>query len=115
MFLTEVRRCVPRRSAVSLDSGGDWSVLPSAQVKPSPSGQETSQGLHPVFKRLMLILMVAGPFFWLVFTKDGQRRADLLLLSLSGDPEIDLALDRVNLRFGEAAFRHQFPGLEFHC
>jgi hypothetical protein len=39
----------------------------------------------------MLILMVAGPFFWLVFTKDGQLRADLLLLSLSGDPEIDLA------------------------
>lgn len=71
-------------------------------------------GLHGFFTKLMLILMVAGPYFWLESTEDAQHRTDLLLLSLSGIPEVNLALNRPNPRFDDAAFRQRFPRFELH-
>jgi hypothetical protein len=71
--------------------------------------------LHPLYKRLLLILLVAGPFFWLVFTEDGQRRTDLLLLRLTGKPEINLAAEHLAGSMREADIRALFPDLKLRC
>lgn len=71
--------------------------------------------LHPVYKKLMLIAMVLGPFYWLVISDDGQRRTDLVLLRLMGDPAFNLALDKLTPRATEADIRSQFPDLDLRC
>ena len=50
------------------------------------------------YKRILAFFVVIGPIFWLVFTEDGQRRTDIVLLTLWGEDEIALnlkALDKV--------------------
>ena len=71
--------------------------------------------LHPLYKRLMLLAIVIGPFFWLVFTEDGQWRTDTVLLMLFGKPELNLALERLYPGLDEATLRERFPKLELRC
>lgn len=71
--------------------------------------------LHPLYKKLVVILAVMGPMLWLLFTEDGQRRTDLLLLHLTGHPELNLDLAKLSARVSEAEFRSQFPHLDLHC
>jgi len=70
----------------------------------------------PRFYQLALALAaVIGPFFWLVFTPDGQRRSDLFLLYLLGRPSFDLAYERLTDAVTEAMLRAQFPKVQFQC
>lgn len=71
--------------------------------------------LNPLYKKLLLILAVMGPMLWLLFTEDGHRHTDLLLLKLTGDPELNLDLHKLSPRVNEAEFRSQFPDLDLHC
>ena len=72
--------------------------------------------LNKHYKTLLILSLVIGPFIWLVFTADGQRRSDLVMLSLLTDRE-PMNLDFVNLRadFGEAEFRRNLPEIPFQC
>lgn len=71
--------------------------------------------LHPLYKRLMLLAIVIGPFFWLVLTEDGQWRTDTVLLRLLGKPELNLALERLSPAIDEATLRQRFPDLDLRC
>jgi hypothetical protein len=56
-----------------------------------------------------------GPIYWLVFTLDGQRRTDLVVLQLLGQDELDLAIERLHSGLTESGFRKLFPGLDLAC
>lgn len=71
--------------------------------------------LPTLYTKLLLLAMVIGPFYWLVFTEDGQRRTDLVLLHLMGRPDVRLAIENVRPDVTEAEFRELFPGLELNC
>jgi hypothetical protein len=72
--------------------------------------------LNALYVRLLLLALVLGPFFWLVFTPDGQRRTDLVLLSLFNDAEtMDIAFGKLQESAREADFRANFPDVGFVC
>ncbi len=44
--------------------------------------------LNSLYRRLLLLVVVLAPVFWLVFTKDGQRVSDAALLWMLGKDDI---------------------------
>ncbi len=72
--------------------------------------------LNKHYKTLLILALVLGPFVWLVFTADGQRRSDLVMLALLTDREpMNLALSNLQAGFGEAEFRRNLPEIPFQC
>jgi len=71
--------------------------------------------LHPFYKKFLMLTIVLGPAVWLLFTPDGQRRADLALLYLFGKGELNLAIERLHARMMETRFRALFPDLALIC
>jgi hypothetical protein len=71
--------------------------------------------LNPIYKKLLLLALVLGPMIWLVFTEDGQRRSDLVLLYLFGKGELNLAIENLHGNMTEADFRSLFPDVTFSC
>jgi hypothetical protein len=71
--------------------------------------------LNPLYKKLLILSLVLGPMVWLVFTKDGQRRSDLVLLYLFGKEELNLAIENLHGNMTEADFRNLFPDLALTC
>ncbi|MBK5966504.1 hypothetical protein CCR95_21110 [Thiocystis minor] len=71
--------------------------------------------LPKTYKTLLILACVFGPFYWLAFTDDGQRRTDLALMFVLGKPEFNAALDSFNSGLTEARLRELFPKLRFQC
>jgi len=72
--------------------------------------------LNPLYKRLLLLAIVLGPIYWLVFTADGQRRTDMVLISLlKGSETMDIAFAKLQESAQEADFRANFPEVGFVC
>jgi len=71
--------------------------------------------LHPLYTKLLLLAIVFGPFFWLVFTDDGQWRTDTVLLMLFGKPALNLAPERLYPGLDEAAVRERFRKIDLDC
>ncbi len=71
--------------------------------------------LPRTYKLLLALVVVIGPFYWLVFTDDGQRRTDLVMLHLMGRPSFDIAYERLTNAATEQLFRDQFPDLKLEC
>lgn len=71
--------------------------------------------LNPLYKKLLILTIVIGPIFWLVFTEDGQRRTDLVMLYLFGKAELNLAIEKLHSNMTEAELRELFPDLELKC
>ncbi|MBK1647781.1 hypothetical protein CKO36_04020 [Rhabdochromatium marinum] len=64
---------------------------------------------------MLSLALVIGPISWLMFTEDGKRRSDLVLLHILGDPSFNIAYDRLTPGVSEALIREQFPKVEFQC
>lgn len=71
--------------------------------------------LPRLYKTLLMLALVFGPFYWLAFTEDGQRRTDLALMFILGKPEMNAALDAFTGALTEAQIRETFPKLGFQC
>ncbi len=72
--------------------------------------------LNPLYKKLLLLAVVLGPIYWLVFTDDGQRRMDLVMLYVFGDGgELNLAIEKLHSEMTEDQFRGLFPDLALVC
>ncbi len=71
--------------------------------------------LPKTYKTLLMLALVFGPFCWLAFTEDGQRRTDLALMFVLGKPEFNAALDAFNTGLTETKLRELFPKLRFQC
>ncbi|EGV30116.1 hypothetical protein ThidrDRAFT_2866 [Thiorhodococcus drewsii AZ1] len=71
--------------------------------------------LPKTYKTLLMLALVLGPFYWLAFTDDGQRRTDLALMALLGHPEFNPAVESFNGSLSEARLREVFPKLDWRC
>ena len=71
--------------------------------------------LNPLYKRLMAFIIVIVPIYWLVFTEDGQRRTDSVVLFLWGEDEIKFNLEALDDRFTENELREVFPDIDWKC
>ncbi|UHD16776.1 hypothetical protein [Thiocapsa bogorovii] len=71
--------------------------------------------LPRLYKTLLMLALVFGPFYWLAFTEDGQRRTDLALMFLLGKPDLNAGLDAFTSALTEAQIRETFPKLAFQC
>lgn len=71
--------------------------------------------LNPLYKKLLMLSVVLGPIIWLMFTGDGQRRTDLVMLYLFGKGELNLAIEKLHSEITETEFRELFPELELAC
>ena len=67
------------------------------------------------YKTLLALAAVLGPIVWLMFTDDGQRRTDLVLMSILGRPAFDAALESFSDRLTEDRLREDFPAIELAC
>ncbi len=71
--------------------------------------------LHPLYKKFLLLATVLGPLYWLTLTEDGQLRVDSVLLTLAGEPKLNLAIEGLNGEITEAQFHQLFPDLALDC
>ncbi|EXJ15114.1 hypothetical protein [Imhoffiella purpurea] len=71
--------------------------------------------LPKTYKTLLMLALVLGPFCWLAFTEDGQRRTDVALMALLGHPEFNPAIESFNGGLTESRLREVFPKLEWAC
>lgn len=67
------------------------------------------------YKLVLSLAVVIGPIIWLMFTEDGKRRSDLVLLHLLGDPSFDIAYEKLSPAVTEALIGEQFPKVDFQC
>ncbi|MBK1718741.1 hypothetical protein [Thiocystis violacea] len=75
----------------------------------------TDLKLPKTYKSLLMLALVVGPFVWLAFAEDGQRRTDLALMFVLGKPEFNAALDAFDSELTESRLRETFPKLSFQC
>jgi hypothetical protein len=71
--------------------------------------------LPRTYKLLLALAVVAGPFYWLMFTEDGRRRSDLFILHVLGKPSFNIAIDRLSGAATHADIEQQFPKVDFQC
>jgi hypothetical protein len=74
-----------------------------------------TNGISRRYKTLMAVALVAGPLIWLLFTPDGQRRTDLVLMPLLGRPSIELSLIDLSSELGEGDIRGRLPQVDLRC
>src|SRR5690554_3824129 len=65
--------------------------------------------------RFLLAILVVGPLLWITASRDGQRFADSVVLSLRGDPELALALEHLRSDVREEELRTVLKEVELEC
>jgi hypothetical protein len=71
--------------------------------------------LNPLYKKLMAVIIVIAPMYWLTLTEDGRRRTELVVLSFMGPPALDMRLDTLSSAVNEQHWRDFFPEIAFNC
>lgn len=71
--------------------------------------------LPTLYKKLLLLAVVFGPIVWLVFTDDGQRRTDTVILWLFGHKELNMDLEALDSRFSPEDFKTIYPDIDWQC
>ena len=72
--------------------------------------------MNPIYKKLLLVTIVFGPIYWLVFTEDGQRRTDMALIALINDAtDMNIAFAKLRGSAREADLTGSFPKVDFIC
>lgn len=72
--------------------------------------------MNPLFKRVLALLVVLGPAYWLIMTEDGQRRSDAFMLQLFGHEVIDFNLAELDPGVTrEDLTQSVFPEVPWQC
>ena len=71
--------------------------------------------INKLYKTLLLILIVVGPIYWLMFTTDGKRRTDTMMLWLFSGESIELNFDVLDRQFSEQDWKKVYPDVEWQC
>lgn len=90
-------------------------IVPPSQRADGYNGAAMNYQIPRLYKLVLAIAIVVGPFYWLVFTMDGQRRVDLALLHLFGHPSFNVNLAQLTPAVTEADLQAQFPTVGFAC
>lgn len=69
-------------------------------------------GFH---KRLFLVFIVVTPMFWLLFTEDGKRRSDSLILWMAGGDPIDLNFKVLDRNYTMVEWKRVFSDIDWSC
>ena len=77
--------------------------------------RENTLSINKLYKTLLLILIVAGPIYWLMFTTDGKRRTDTAMLWLFSGESIEINFEALDRHFTEDNWKAVYPGLEWQC
>jgi hypothetical protein len=68
-----------------------------------------------IYKKLLILAVVFGPIVWLMFTADGQRRTDTVVLWLFGEEEIKMDLAKLEPGFNKQQLQQLYPNLDWQC
>ena len=68
-----------------------------------------------IYKKLLILCVVFGPILWLMFTEDGQRRTDTMVLWLFGEEEISMDLDALSNQYAEQEIGKVYGNLNWRC
>lgn len=71
--------------------------------------------INKLYKTLFFLALVAGPIYWLMFTEDGKRRTDTMVLWLFGGESIDINFAVLDPHFREDDWRSVYPELVWQC
>lgn len=71
--------------------------------------------LRKLYIRTLLVVAVVGPLFWLVFSQDGRRVSDVLILKVTGRPDIGIAFDKLDGGVTETDVLKVWSDADFQC
>ena len=67
------------------------------------------------YKTLLALTVVIGPITWLMLTEDGRRHADLMVLSFTDKPLVEMRLAPLASAFTETEVREFLPDVQWQC
>lgn len=68
-----------------------------------------------IYKTLIIIAIVIAPIYWLMITEDGKRRADTLILWLSGGDPININFKALDSRYSIADWKKVYEDIDWEC
>lgn len=71
--------------------------------------------INKLYKNLIFIVIVVGPIYWFMFTTDGKRRTDTVMLWLFGGESIELNFDALDYRYKLSEWKKVYPDLDWQC
>lgn len=71
--------------------------------------------INKLYFRLLLVIAVIAPLYWLTLTTDGQKRVDSVILQIAGDESIDLNFEVLDARFTESHIKEVYPEIDWDC
>jgi len=71
--------------------------------------------LKSFHKRLFLVIIVVAPMYWLLFTEDGKRRSDTLILWLAGGDPIDINFKVLDNQYSIEDWKRVFSDIDWSC
>ena len=77
--------------------------------------RENTLSINKLYKTLLLIVIVAGPIYWLMFTDDGKKRTDTAMLWLFSGESIDVNFAALDTQFREEDWKKVYPELDWQC
>lgn len=77
--------------------------------------RENTLSINKLYKTLLLILIVAGPIYWLMFTIDGKRRTDTAMLWLFSGESIEINFKILDSSFTESNWKTVYPDVSWQC
>ena len=66
-------------------------------------------------KRFFLILIVVGPIYWLIFTEDGRRRSDTVILWVFGGDPIHINFREISKQYSKQDWMSVFDDVDWQC
>ncbi len=82
---------------------------------PRKPQRENTLSINKLYKTLLLIAIVAGPIYWLMFTTDGKRRTDTAMLWLFSGESIEINFSALDPKFTEDNWKEVYPALDWQC
>jgi hypothetical protein len=68
-----------------------------------------------LYKTLVFIGIVVGPIYWLMFTDDGKRRTDTMVLWLAGGQTIEMNFKALDSHYKPEDWQRVYDHVEWQC
>ncbi|MDH5786105.1 MAG: hypothetical protein OEZ16_10945 [Chromatiales bacterium] len=68
-----------------------------------------------ILKRFYIVVILAGPLYWLILTDEGRRFTDTTILKIQGGETMDIHLEALHSTITEKGLQEQLPDTPFNC